>query len=365
MFRIAALAAFLAPTATCQASEILWLTGVGSYASPGNWLGSNLPSVAYDELASINNGGTAQLASIAGVSPGGVKIARASSSFGKLEILAGGSLSVTAGAGVSKGQIDVGTTNGGGALRIWPGGSFTAGGVLTLSAPLGNRVEVGDDAGGAATLSVGAASLAGTTTLHPGGVLTAVAGPAPGATGGVTLAATSLLATRLSSAGSGRLAASGAIALGGSLEVTLAVGYVPSAGATYDLFDGASVSGTFSSISLPALDPSLVWNASQLNATGVLKVGYAGDFDLDGDVDGGDLLVWQGGGSPSPNSVGDLAIWKTSFGAVTAETLVSASVPEPGVGGAMLLAALPWQRRLFVRSNLPAAEAGRRRLSDQ
>jgi hypothetical protein len=55
-----------------------------------------------------------------------------------------------------------------------------------------------------------------------------------------------------------------------------------------------------------------------------------GDYDVDGDVDGNDFLVWQRGGSPAPNSAADLAVWRTNFGfppPVAAANLTS--VPEP------------------------------------
>jgi hypothetical protein len=57
--------------------------------------------------------------------------------------------------------------------------------------------------------------------------------------------------------------------------------------------------------------------------------GQAGDFDADGDVDGRDFLVWQRGGSPAPLSSGDLAAWRSNFGAGGAEASLAA-VPEPG-----------------------------------
>lgn len=50
----------------------------------------------------------------------------------------------------------------------------------------------------------------------------------------------------------------------------------------------------------------------------------AGDFDLDGDVDGADLLVWQ-----QNNSVGNLAEWKANFGLPNSSTASAAVVPEP------------------------------------
>jgi hypothetical protein len=42
------------------------------------------------------------------------------------------------------------------------------------------------------------------------------------------------------------------------------------------------------------------------------------DFDLDGDVDGGDFLAWQRGLSPQPLSTADLALWQAGYGQTTA-----------------------------------------------
>lgn len=72
------------------------------------------------------------------------------------------------------------------------------------------------------------------------------------------------------------------------------------------------------------------------------SVGNGGDFDSDGDVDGGDFLVWQRtlGSNASPLGSGadgnangvvdasDLTIWKSGFGA-SSSSPVSAAVPEP------------------------------------
>jgi formylglycine-generating enzyme len=66
-----------------------------------------------------------------------------------------------------------------------------------------------------------------------------------------------------------------------------------------------------------------------------------GDFDGDGDVDGGDFLKWQRGESPSPMSASDLADWRAQFGTggVSASAgLHSLSVPEPGTAFSGLLA---------------------------
>jgi hypothetical protein len=61
--------------------------------------------------------------------------------------------------------------------------------------------------------------------------------------------------------------------------------------------------------------------------TGLLSP--AGDFDVDGDVDGRDFLVWQRGGSPTPLSLADRATWQSNYGAVAALAPTLTSIPEP------------------------------------
>lgn len=62
--------------------------------------------------------------------------------------------------------------------------------------------------------------------------------------------------------------------------------------------------------------------ANSLSTLG--SAGLEGDFDGDGDVDGGDFLKWQG----DSGSAADLALWEGNFGAVAASPSVAA-VPEP------------------------------------
>jgi len=54
-----------------------------------------------------------------------------------------------------------------------------------------------------------------------------------------------------------------------------------------------------------------------------------GDFDVDGDVDGGDFRMWQKGESPTPFGVFDLAFWEANFGTVSSLSATSTAVPEP------------------------------------
>jgi hypothetical protein len=69
----------------------------------------------------------------------------------------------------------------------------------------------------------------------------------------------------------------------------------------------------------------------------------AGDFYVDGVVDGADFVAWQRGGSPNPMSAGDLATWKAAVGGAGV-----GAVPEPSAWGLMALAG-------------PLAGCGRRR----
>jgi hypothetical protein len=63
-------------------------------------------------------------------------------------------------------------------------------------------------------------------------------------------------------------------------------------------------------------------------ATPVIVSTSPGDFDVDGDVDGRDFLIWQRGGSPAPLSAGDLADWQANYGTGSL-VATSVAVPEP------------------------------------
>lgn len=68
-----------------------------------------------------------------------------------------------------------------------------------------------------------------------------------------------------------------------------------------------------------------------------------GDFDFDGNVDGGDFLVWQRGLSPDPFSASDLSDWNSNYGSAAAFQGTS-SIPEPGSLVLMVLGCLFFQR---------------------
>jgi hypothetical protein len=136
----------------------------------------------------------------------------------------------------------------------------------------------------------------------------------------------------------------GALSIGGILSVSLIDGFSPAVGSSFDLLDWGTLSGTFSSLSLPTL-PGRQWDTSQLYTTGMLSVvisPLAGDYNGNGIVDAADYIVWQNFGSTYTQ--GDYDVWKSTFGnsAATGSQLAggqSTAVPEPGVAILLLVGA--------------------------
>jgi hypothetical protein len=159
-----------------------------------------------------------------------------------------------------------------------------------------------------------------------------------------------------------KLAVSGNAAFGGVLRVKLLEGYVPQAGASFDVLDWGSLTGTFSTLSLPALPAPLNWNTSQLYTTGVLSVTapyLAADFDENGLVDGADLTKWKAGFGTSAGAThmqgnadgdqdvdgADFLAWQRQVGAAPP----AVAIPEPGLVGLLavgMAAAVATRRRV-------------------
>ena len=137
----------------------------------------------------------------------------------------------------------------------------------------------------------------------------------------------------------------------------LLLGYNPSLGDSFEIINAdGGVNGTFNSVSLPGLDPGLVWSVSYGANNVVLGVlsNEDADFDENGRINGIDFLAWQRGfptASGASHGDGDadadmdvdqfdLAIWQQQYGD-TASVASLAVVPEPST---LLLAVLllPW-----------------------
>ena len=94
----------------------------------------------------------------------------------------------------------------------------------------------------------------------------------------------------------GKLFAAPELAAAGTLKVTLAPGFSPALGDSFDILDWSnSVSGFFNSLVLPALNAGLAWNVDNLYTTGVISVaaGVPGDYNNNGIVDAADYLLWR------------------------------------------------------------------------
>lgn len=141
----------------------------------------------------------------------------------------------------------------------------------------------------------------------------------------------------------------GSLFAGGTLDIDL-LGYSPQDGDSFDLFDFTSATGSFT-IDLPALDPGLSWDASNLFTTGELAVtgGVTIPEDLNGDgfVDSLDLGILLGNwgtnttpdmgeldGTPPVDGL-DLGILLSAWNPPPA----AATVPEPS-GLALLFASI-------------------------
>jgi fibronectin-binding autotransporter adhesin len=133
----------------------------------------------------------------------------------------------------------------------------------------------------------------------------------------------------------------GVASLAGTLEVSLLGGYEPAIGDTFDIITAAGgIDGTFDIESLPDLS-GLLWSVDYEPNKVVLEAiaEFTADFDLDRDVDGDDLNIWQGAYSINAladadgdgDSDGrDFMAWQRQFTGPGALAANSIAVPEPG-----------------------------------
>ena len=141
--------------------------------------------------------------------------------------------------------------------------------------------------------------------------------------GNVILAPTSHLALDLGGlvrkSGFDWLSVSGTLTLGGNLDITLLGGFAPQLGHSFDLFDAASTTGTFSLLNLPSLTAGLGWNTSLLATTGVISVSSVGPV----------VAAWNatGGGSWSASLAGNWSVGVPNGNGAVATLGTSATGP--------------------------------------
>lgn len=125
------------------------------------------------------------------------------------------------------------------------------------------------------------------------------------------------------------LAVEGTATLGGLLNVQLIQGFMPTHGQSFQvLAANGGLVGDFEQLALPAIPAGLHWSVLRTENTYSLFVGREGDFNLDGNVDAEDYVLWRRnygqqvavGTGADANRDGlinnrDLAMWKNNFGA--------------------------------------------------
>lgn len=140
---------------------------------------------------------------------------------------------------------------------------------------------------------------------------------------------------------------SGASTLAGNLTVTLAAGFAPAVGDTFEILRASGgLSGSFATESLPALSAGLALDVQYTPNSVVLAVvsapSLSADFDEDGDVDAADLAKWKIGfgiasgaahaqGDADGNGAvdgSDFHAWQRQFGTTLAAPTAGA-IPEP------------------------------------
>lgn len=368
-------------TMTGQIGELfpgsqLTVFGVGGGATPGVLTLSANNTYSGPTVVSGESSRSAVLAidSIGNAGAGGVNspLGSSSNAASNLKLYDGAELRITgtnANYSTDRG-LTVGITNPpyiGGILNVQ-----NAGTTLTWNGPIANESGAGLIKTGAGTLVLtnpannygttnveagqfvlaNGYTLPGTLNVHRGGTFAPALGAGVATVGSMNLdlnkasepSATLAIELGGTTPGSGydQVHVTGQLSLAGSLAVSLLPGFTPSDGQSFDILDWGSRTGTFESLSLPALSGGLSWDTSNLYAAGVLAIqspATGGDYNHDGVVNALDYLVWRDSGG----SVSDYATWRANFGKTVppgAGSAVGAAIPEPATFVILLVGAV-------------------------
>ncbi len=225
-----------------QVNDVEWIpTGVGNYNTGGNWSPfSAVPTESFNEVAIINNGGTAELSAAAAASPGGIILGQADALGGALHILAGGSIT-TVDNGTTDGNVIVGDGTQSGVLTIDRGGSLTT--ELLSTFPAGeSAVNLGGGVGpGNATLVSAAAVLRGDTRVIGNNVSFTTSSLQFGSGGQANLIA------EITGASHSALVVNGPAQISDTLTVEFS-GFSPSIGTSWTVVDADAIVGNFTDV---------------------------------------------------------------------------------------------------------------------
>jgi hypothetical protein len=281
-------------------------TGTASYNVDANWLNPNnnamlVPWASSNEVGLINAGGTAEVNEVLPASAyvGAIAIGTTATGSGTLDILSGGTLGIVPGPSpgttgvLANGNISIGAT-GSGTVRVRAGGTLTATGVLSTGTNANDMLIVGQTAAStspAATLSVGAAVLAGTTHIYPNAVFST--------TGNASLINTGTYNSEINSSGSGKINAGNIGIVNGTLNLNF-TGVTPTlGGASYTVLEAATIAGSFTRITSNAATPfNQVFVPSTVDIGGgrkQLRVGLQESIVLEVNRDNGEVKMTHPG----------------------------------------------------------------------
>ncbi|TWT66887.1 hypothetical protein Pla123a_45880 [Posidoniimonas polymericola] len=238
----ATLLAGLALVGAAQAqTDVVFQPASGDYFVDDNWLdpfeNMFVPSAGFNERAVIDDGRLAFVQTDGGTSPGQVALGTTIADTGTLEVRSGGVLAVAT-ADLWNGGISVGPS-GVGVVTVLPGGTLTAQGPLTTGVNAANTITVGAASGaGTATLTPNAAVLNGTTQVYPNADFST--------TTTLNFGAGSNYQVEVSGASSGMISAGETATLGGTL--TMNFDAAPSIGSSWTVLEANAFSGAFSNL---------------------------------------------------------------------------------------------------------------------
>jgi hypothetical protein len=245
-------AAALAPVAVAQTVFVnSWVpAGAGNWNVQANWFDqvngiNSIPNgAAFDDRATIANGGTADVQGTNPPPPGDVQIIN-----GTLNVQSGATLSTVVSInGLLNGSVLLNRgANQTATLNVLPGGTLAAAGPLLSAGNAANIINLGGTAAGTATVNVPAASFNGTTRVYPNAAFTS--------TGTVTLGPAGSYSPQINGTSAASLNVGQNVVLGGTLNPVF-TGPVPAVGSAWSLMQADAILGNFanitSALTLPA-----------------------------------------------------------------------------------------------------------------